>query len=240
MAGRLIAIGDIHGCAQALHALVQDISPQPGDQIVTLGDYIDRGPDSRGAINQLIELSRKTTLIPLMGNHDKMLLSILAGNRETMVNWLAMGGHRTLQSFGCRGPEQIPQPYIDFLLHCGRSFETPSHVFLHANYLPALSLDEQPTYVLRWESLKARCPPPHYSGKIFIVGHTPQKSGNVLDLGYLKCIDTYCCSGGWLTALDVVSGHIWQANQAGAVRHRDLRPSGPDEQRTQPSVDSSV
>jgi serine/threonine protein phosphatase 1 len=50
------------------------------------------------------------------------------------------------------------------------------------------------------------------------VGHTPQKSGEVLDLGYLKCIDTYCHGGGWLTALEVGTGKVWQANLAGEMR----------------------
>ena len=56
------------------------------------------------------------------------------------------------------------------------------------------------------------------SGKIAIVGHTPQKHGDILDLGYLKCIDTFCHGGGWLTALDVDAGRVWQANMAGQMR----------------------
>jgi hypothetical protein len=58
-------------------------------------------------------------------------------------------------------------------------------------------------------------PARHCSGKVAIVGHTPQKSGDILDLGYLKCIDTFCHGGGWLTALEVRTGKVWQANLAG-------------------------
>jgi serine/threonine protein phosphatase 1 len=61
-------------------------------------------------------------------------------------------------------------------------------------------------------------PARHCSGKVAVVGHTPQKSGEVLDLGYLKCIDTFCHGGGWLTALEVGTGKVWQANRAGEVR----------------------
>jgi len=78
---------------------------------------------------------------------------------------------------------------------------------------------EQPVGMLRWESLRDMTPGPHDSGKAVIVGHTAQKSGDILDLGHLKCIDTYCYGGGWLTALDVRSGEVWQANQLGVI-HR--------------------
>jgi serine/threonine protein phosphatase 1 len=61
-------------------------------------------------------------------------------------------------------------------------------------------------------------PPPHYSGKKAIVGHTPQVSGEILDVDYLACIDTCCYGGGWLTAIDVDSGRQWQANQDGQLR----------------------
>jgi serine/threonine protein phosphatase 1 len=61
-------------------------------------------------------------------------------------------------------------------------------------------------------------PDPHDNGKQAIVGHTSQKNGEVLDVGHLVCIDTYCWGGGWLTALDASSGQIWQANQQGQLR----------------------
>ena len=57
-----------------------------------------------------------------------------------------------------------------------------------------------------------------FRGKTAIVGHTPQGTGEILDLGYLICIDTYCVGGGWLTALDVESGRVWQANREGRLR----------------------
>jgi serine/threonine protein phosphatase 1 len=61
-------------------------------------------------------------------------------------------------------------------------------------------------------------PPPHQSGKKAVVGHTPQISGDILDLGHLVCIDTYCYGDGWLTALDVDSGEVFQTNRDGQVR----------------------
>ena len=79
------------------------------------------------------------------------------------------------------------------------------HIFVHAYYEPDRPLHEQSWGGLRWASLPP-IPKPHCSGKVAIVGHTPQKNGEVLDLGYLKCIDTFCHGGGWLTALEVRHG----------------------------------
>jgi len=67
MPGRTIAIGDIHGCSAALERLLRVVQPEPADKIIALGDYIDRGPDSRGVIDQLIDLSRRVRLVPHHG-----------------------------------------------------------------------------------------------------------------------------------------------------------------------------
>jgi serine/threonine protein phosphatase 1 len=91
------------------------------------------------------------------------------------------------------------------------------HIFVHAYYEADRPLHEQQWGRLRWASLPP-IPARHSSGKVAIVGHTPQKSGEVLDLGYLKCIDTFCHGGGWLTALEVRTGKVWQANLAGEIR----------------------
>jgi hypothetical protein len=79
-------------------------------------------------------------------------------------------------------------------------------------------MDEQPVGMMRWESIRETTPGPHESGKIVIVGHTAQKSGEILDLGHVKCIDTYCYGGGWLTALDVHTEEVWQADREGNMR----------------------
>jgi serine/threonine protein phosphatase 1 len=76
--------------------------------------------------------------------------------------------------------------------------------------------------MLRWKSLDDDRPGPHFTGKVAVVGHTPQKTGETLDIGHLVCIDTQCHGGGWLTALDVGSGRWWQANERGAVREGRL------------------
>jgi serine/threonine protein phosphatase 1 len=94
---RILAIGDIHGCSTALGRLIDAIDPGPDDLIVTLGDYIDWGPDSRGVIEQLIALSGRCRLVSLLGNHEEMLLEALDSN-DQLRYWLKFGGDRTLLS----------------------------------------------------------------------------------------------------------------------------------------------
>jgi serine/threonine protein phosphatase 1 len=215
---RTIAIGDIHGCLTALDALIGAIRPSAEDVIVTLGDYIDRGPDSRGVLDRLIELSHRCRLVPLRGNHEEMLFEARA-NAYPLEYFLAVGGDATLGSYG-PGLDfsLIPDGHIRFLEGCLDFHETETHIFVHANYFPDIPMAEQNVGVLRWESLRDMTPGPHESGKTVIVGHTAQKSGQILDLGHLVCIDTYCHGGGWLTALDVGTGAMWQANQSGELR----------------------
>ena len=216
MPARTIAIGDIHGCSTALSALVQAIDPQPADTIVALGDYVDRGIDSKGVIDQLTALADRCCLVPLLGNHDEMMLHARNG-KDDFRFWLNCGGDAALDSYGSTSRlDLIPSAHFRFLERCLLYFETDTHFFVHANYKPDLPLDKQDDYTLRWLSLRDFVPLPHCSGKIAVVGHTPQP--DVLDLGHLICIDTGCCNGGWLTALDVASGVKWQVDGRGQLR----------------------
>jgi serine/threonine protein phosphatase 1 len=218
MRQRTIAIGDIHGCSAALAALIDAIAPRTDDVLVTLGDYINRGPDSRGVLDLLIGLERRCRLVPLLGNHDEMLLDVRSGKYS--FDWLLdIGGTTTLDSYGPgRDLDLIPGDHYAFLKGCLDFHETDTHIFVHANYFPDIPMCEQDVGTLRWESLRDMTPGPHESGKTVIVGHTSQKSGEILDLGHLVCIDTYCHGGGWLTALDVDTSEVWQANRQGERR----------------------
>ena len=87
MPNRTIAIGDIHGCADALYALLEVVDPGRDDLVVTLGDYVDRGPNTRGVINQLIELSRRCEYIALIGNHEAMMLDAIRSNHPSSLEF---------------------------------------------------------------------------------------------------------------------------------------------------------
>lgn len=215
---RTIAIGDIHGCSRALAGLIEAIEPRPEDRLIPLGDYIDGGPDSRGVIDQLIALTQRCQLIPLLGNHEEMLREARLSLRNLNF-WLMSGGRSGLASYGTPGGlELIPQAHFDFLETCCAFHETDKHIFVHAHYLPLAPLAEQDSATRLWTFLDDRAPEPHCSGKTVIVGHTPQKHGEVLDLGFLKCIDTFCHGGGWLTALEVQTGQLWQVDIQGQLR----------------------
>jgi serine/threonine protein phosphatase 1 len=217
-ASRTIAIGDIHGCLAAFEALLAAVRPRPDDTIITLGDYVDRGPDCRGTIERLLALGRECRLIPLLGNHEEMMLNVYDGHGELYVDWLLFGGNATLDSYDTMRPEDVPPAHIEFLRACRPIYETEKRFYVHGNYMADVPLSEQPRETLLWDSVKARRPGRHVSGKTAIVGHASQKSGEILDLGYLKCIDTWCYGDGWLTALDVESGEAWQANKSGRMR----------------------
>jgi serine/threonine protein phosphatase 1 len=218
MSSRIIAIGDIHGCAAALRVLVEVIRPQPDDIVIPLGDCIDRGPESRQVIEQLLLLREKCRLVPLLGNHEEMLLNVLDG-RPQPDDWLECGGAATLASYGSeRDPSVIPPEHIAFMRTWGDCFETPSHFFVHGAYEPARPLTEQHWQSLRWYSLRFGIPAPHVSGRTAVVGHTSLKDGEILDLGYLICIDTFCWGGGWLTGFDASTGASWQVDRDGRLR----------------------
>ena len=220
MPGRIIAIGDIHGCARALETLLEAIAPIQSDRIIPLGDVIDRGPDSRRVVEQLLDLRTKCHLKPILGNHEEMMLGVFIKKSDPHT-WFRHGGAATLDSYGFQGDlSVIPESHVEFLRSFVDSVETDSHFFVHANYDPQLPLGEQPSRTLRWLSLDRTIPDSHISGKIAIVGHTPDRSGEIFSLKHLKCLDTYCHGGGWLTAMEVQSGQVWQTNDEGKVRSR--------------------
>jgi serine/threonine protein phosphatase 1 len=217
---RLIAVGDIHGCSRALDLLLAEIDPQVDDTVVTLGDYVDRGPDSKGVLDRLINLGRRARLVPLRGNHELMLLSARQLGEDRYL-WLECGGQALLDSYGRPGRpgtlDDIPEQHWQFVKsECVNWYETATHFFVHAGAFPDMPLDEQPDDMLFWEPFEDRGP--HVSGKVMICGHTQQRSGEPINLGYAVCLDTWAYGDGWLTGLDIGSGRLWQTNQKGDRR----------------------
>ena len=221
---RLIAIGDVHGCATALEALLAAIAPQPADTLVFLGDYVDRGPDSARVLERMVDLVSRCHLVPLIGNHELMMVKA-SESQGSLEFWKHNGGQSTLACYGGR-LSNVPQDHWMFLQHCVRYFQSDDHLFVHACYDPQLPLEEQLESVLLWTHIFDVPPPPHVSGKRAIVGHTPQADFEIADYGHVVILDTYCVGGGWLSALDVRTGQLWQANQRGELR-------------AQPAADSS-
>ncbi|MCG8653404.1 MAG: serine/threonine protein phosphatase [Pirellulales bacterium] len=218
---RLIAIGDIHGCWAALDAILQAIAPQASDTIVTLGDYVDRGPHSKQVIDTLIQLSRDTRYVGLMGNHEEMMLDVLFHDKPHHA-WLRYGGVETLDSYGFDGDlDFLPAEHLRFLDSLGDYFVHDNFFFTHAAYDPEQPLEDQSVEMLRWYSLTDGLPAPHQNGKTAVCGHTANRDGEILDVGHLICLDTFCYGGGWLTAMDLHNRTIWQASKDGQLRVKD-------------------
>jgi len=220
---RLLAIGDIHGCLTALEHLLDFVAPVPGDTIVSLGDYVDRGPDSKGVLDRLIELHREGILIPLRGNHELMMLGAYVGGQDDIRFWLSVGGIEAMESYQVGHDEptfdHVPEAHWDFIKNiCNDWHETEDHLFVHASLKPYVPIEEQRSEDLHWGHFTLGKHVAHISGKTVVCGHTQQNSGVPLDLGTGICIDTFAYGGGWLTCLDVISGEYWQTNELGNRR----------------------
>ena len=217
MPGRTIAIGDTHGHARALRGLLGAIQPAADDTIVMLGDYIDRGPDSRGVIETILELGDSCHVVSLLGNHEEMLLDVLEGLEDDDFWRTVAGGEATLLSYGCKKVRKIDPRHLEFIRSCALWYESENHFFVHGSYDETLPLAEQSREVLVWERIRNSQPGRHCSGKTAVMGHTAQKDGCVLRLPQLLCIDTYLYGGGRLTAYDVDADRFWQVNEAGGL-----------------------
>ena len=217
---RTLAVGDIHGCARAFDQLLEAIDLRPEDKLITLGDYVDKGPNSNAVLEQLLYLYKNHQLIPLKGNHELMMLDAFQSNKNDDF-WIKIGGKATLESYPQMNEDDpllnIPDDHWDFVKqHCLDYYETDNHIFVHANLDPHLPLHKQSGHDLFWQKLYPRRS--HYSGKTVVCGHTSQKDGCPVNMGHQICIDTWAYGQGWLTCLDVDTGKIWQTNQKGEVK----------------------
>lgn len=218
---RRFVVGDVHGCAKALRGLIESLELTHDDEIIFLGDYIDRGPDSRNCIDQIIELSDQTRVVALRGNHEVMFAGVLLCGLDDSL-WLQNGGRATLSSYG-GSLKKVPQSHREFLMNLLPHYQTDTELFVHAGYDPEHPPEQWDDTVRYWQHLSAPLPGPHQSGRRVFVGHTPQPMGRVLDGGHLICVDTCCFGGGYLTAMDLNDGAVIQFDASGHRRRRLVR-----------------
>src|SRR5262245_21865359 len=220
---RTLAIGDVHGCMTALETVLDTADVTPDDFLIFLGDYIDRGPDSKSVVSHLIELKRRQSTIMLRGNHEAMILSSRDDPMQAAL-WATFGGSESLRSYGVSlqedWPKTVPIEHWKFFELTRPFFETRTHIFVHAAVLSHLPMREQPEYILYWERYFHDLR--HDSGKMIICGHTPQPEGRPGVSARAICIDTGVYMGRWLTCLDVESGEYWQGNQQRQARSGKL------------------
>ncbi|GIX48146.1 MAG: ser/threonine protein phosphatase [Candidatus Tectimicrobiota bacterium] len=222
------AIGDVHGCRDKLERLLELIRYDPAaDRLIFLGDYLDRGPDSRGVIELLLRLQAENPAnVFLMGNHEENFLTFLRAwtSDEGMAYWLAEpflagGGLATLHSYcpGLRHPfeprllDAIPPQHLQFLSNLRLYWTDETYIAVHAGVRPGIPLPQQTTNDL----LRIRGPflaRPHGLGKCVIFGHTPFR--DVLRQADKIGIDTGACYAamgyGKLTALCLQTQQAWQ------------------------------
>ena len=195
-------IGDIHGCLQPLQRLLQKIAPQPDDEVVFIGDYIDRGPQSREVVDHVLGLPYRCVF--LLGNHEKMLLDFLDGTDEGL--YLANGGASTLKSYG-GDFSTLPAAHLSFFRNLRLMYETDGYLFVHAGIRPLIPLQDQMVDDLVWIRQEffqfiGRFPKP------VVFGHTPLRQ--VLLSEDRIGIDTGCVYGGKLTCLKLPEREIIQ------------------------------
>ncbi|MTB52563.1 metallophosphoesterase family protein [Lewinella sp. W8] len=191
------AISDLHGCRQTFLAALDTIGLNKDDELFLLGDYIDRGPDSKGVIDTIWELERDGYRVQcLKGNHEQMCLD---GTKDPnwLPIWLKNGGRETMGSFGDHMPDEQHLQWMEALPHY---LETPGYILTHAglNFRRANPMEDQDAmlWIRRWSQEVDR---DWLNGRIIVHGHTPRTLSEIKEnLAYLNHlpvmnIDAGCC-----------------------------------------------
>lgn len=130
---RKIAISDIHGCKKTFAALLDKIAFSQADVLYILGDYVDRGPDSKGVIDLIWEKQRAGhQIICLKGNHEELVLRAAAGNFTYLEKWLKTDGKDTMDSFGVSRCADIPAPYLQWMTALPYFLAVDQYLLVHA------------------------------------------------------------------------------------------------------------
>jgi serine/threonine protein phosphatase 1 len=223
----LYVVGDIHGELEKLDELFETLPLAAGDEFVFLGDYVDRGPDSCGVIERLLDWAKQWPCTHLLGNHESMFLDFLGWTDDAYFGsdaFLLNGGEHTLASYGYFDRDvpsadsfELPKAHEDFLLSLKRFHRSGDYVFVHAG------LDDTPPGAEDVaHALNRMCPREllwNRSGKRFapdlgvtvVYGHTPAADFSVRwNLPHSIGIDTGAVYGGPLTALRLPDQTVFQ------------------------------
>ncbi|MEW6736638.1 MAG: metallophosphoesterase family protein [Acidobacteriota bacterium] len=219
-------VGDVHGRLSQLKALIGNLDYDPkSDRLVFLGDLIDRGEDSPGVVNYVLELKDGSpNLICLRGNHEQMLLDLIEYGD---LLWLVPenGGAITIAQYGCKYIEetstlslQIPIAHLEFFNTMLPFFEDENAYYVHAGLTMGKHPSECDEETLRWK----RDPIffKRYQGKLCFFGHTPtrylpsngtRKLQDIYVCGSAVGVDTGCGPDDPLSCVQVENMMVYQA-----------------------------
>lgn len=220
---RAFVIGDLHGCSDEPESLLKHLETQEGlgenDVLIFLGDYIDRGPNSRGVINLMLDMKRrfpKTRF--LKGNHEDMLLDFLGFGGRLGHAFLYNGGLETIQSYDISvfaPPDEmvaaLPAAHFKFLCDLESMIEIGNYVCVHAGLNPLRKYDDQVEADALWirDEFIANN---HPFEKQIVFGHTPHQQV-LLHLPYKIGLDTGLVFGNKLSCLELYSGALFQIDR---------------------------
>ena len=211
---KIFAIGDIHGCISPLDKLMAQLDIDASqDTLIFVGDYIDRGPDSKGVIDTILDIRKNIgDVVCLTGNHEDMFLNYCLDRRNENL-YMSNGGMRTLASYGFspEGTEELilPPSHREFFTGLRTYHETDDYIFVHAGLRPGIPLDRQDREDLMWirfEFINS----PYDFGKTVVYGHTPVSLNKPLIDKNKICIDTGAVYGGKLTCIELPKMTIYQ------------------------------
>jgi len=215
---RKFAISDIHGCAVTFEALLEKIQFTPEDELYLLGDYIDRGPDSKGVIDDIWRLQDKGYQIQcLRGNHEQLMLDAQM-DRQSSYIWQMNGGDKAMDSFGAFTYSEIPHQYIEWMEKLPYYFEVDNFILVHAGFKFDMPDPFMEKHAMIWQrGWYQRINYDWLGDRIIVHGHTPMSSIEIeknftaiKEIQYLD-IDAGCvfknriASGGQLCALDMTN-----------------------------------
>jgi serine/threonine protein phosphatase 1 len=227
-AARTFVIGDIHGCVDEIDRLLDVLAPTAADTVVFLGDYVDRGPASKGVIDRLLRLRREgPRCVFLKGNHEDMFLGFLGEGGAFGEAFLANGGAHTLRSYGVHGEfgqvrgEHLPPEHLEFLQSLQMYCELGEFLCVHAGINPSRSVAAQRAEDLLWirDEFVRR---PHPLPFTVLFGHTPQREV-LVDLPYKIGLDTGLVYWNKLSCLELAEQRLFQLRRGErAVHSRDM------------------
>jgi len=225
--GRTFVIGDIHGCLDEVNRLLEHLDPTSADTLVFLGDYVDRGPQSRHVIERLLRLRTEAAhCVFLKGNHEDMLLGYLGGRGHHGDMFLHNGGDATLRSYGVDPPsvprarEAVPPAHMEFLESLILEYRHGRFLCAHAGVDPRRPLESQREEDLLWirDDFLFNAHPFPYT---VVFGHTPQRDV-LVDLPYKIGIDTGLVYHNKLSCLELEELRLYQIRRGEpAVESRD-------------------